>query len=76
VAQHLTVPPHTRIDGVTVLLDGDAVAELGGPHAATTVSLVGQAPGAYTIALVARTSTGRTLTASIVVHTCVPAGGG
>jgi hypothetical protein len=76
VARHLTVPAHTRIDGVTVLLDADAVAELRGPHAVTTVSLVGQAPGAYTIGLVAKTSTGRTLTTSIVVHTCVPAGGG
>jgi hypothetical protein len=74
-ARHLTVPAHTKIEGVTVLLDGDVVAALRGPHAVATVSLVGRAPGAYTIGLVARTSTGKTLTASILVHTCVPAGG-
>lgn len=72
IRRHLAVPTHAKIQRVTVLLDGDAVTTVRARGLIAPVSLVGKGAGTFTIELVAQTSTGRTLTSSIVVHTCTP----
>jgi hypothetical protein len=60
-----------KITSAKVLLAGRVVASLSSPHLVAHLSFVGLTKGAFKVTIVARTSTGRTLTASIVIHTCV-----
>jgi len=60
-----------KITSAKVLLAGRVVARLSGPHLIAHLSFAGLEKGAFKITIVARTSTGSTVTASIIIHTCV-----
>jgi len=59
-----------KIKSAEVLLSGHVVAHLKGSSLIAHVSLVGLEKGSFQLTIVARTSTGSKLTASIVIHTC------
>jgi hypothetical protein len=59
-----------KIKSAEVLLSGRVAAKLKGSSLVAHVSLVGLGKGAFKVTIVARTSTGSTLTASIIIHTC------
>jgi hypothetical protein len=71
VAKHLNVPASTKITSAKVLLAGRVVASLHGPQLIAHLSFAGRIKGAFKVTIVARTSTGRTLTVSLIIHTCV-----
>jgi hypothetical protein len=71
VARHLNVPAGKKITSAKVLLAGRVVASLHGPHLIAHLSFAGRIKGAFKVTIVARTSTGRTLTVSLIIHTCV-----
>ncbi len=60
-----------KITSAKVLLAGRVVARLSSPHLIAHLSFAGLTKGAFKVTIVARTSTGSTLTASIIIHTCV-----
>jgi hypothetical protein len=75
VAEHVAQSGRTvKIKSAEVLLSGRVVAKLKGSSLLAHVSLVGLEKGAFKLTIVARTSTGGTLTASIIIHTCVSKG--
>ncbi len=75
VAEHVAQSAGTvKIKSAEVLLSGHVVAHLKGSSLVAHVSLVGLEKGAFKVTIVARTSTGSTLTASIIIHTCVSKG--
>jgi len=59
-----------KITSAKVLLAGRVVASLNGPHLIAHLSFTGLRRGAFKVTIVARTSTGSTLTASMIIHTC------
>jgi hypothetical protein len=59
-----------KITSAKVLLAGRVVASLNGPHLIAHLSFAGLGRGAFEVTIVARTSTGSTLTASMIIHTC------
>jgi hypothetical protein len=59
-----------KITSAKVLLAGRVVASLNGPHLIAHLSFAGLRRGAFKVTIVARTSTGSTLTASMIIHTC------
>jgi hypothetical protein len=59
-----------KITSAKVLLAGRVVASLKRPHLIAHLSFVGLRRGAFKITIVARTSTGGTRTASMIIHTC------
>jgi virginiamycin B lyase len=71
VRRHLDVPARTKIKSAKVLLAGRAVASLNGPHLIAQLSFAGLMRGAFKVTIVARTSTGRTRTMSMTIHTCI-----
>ncbi len=76
VAEHVAQADGTvKIKSAEVLLSGHVVAHLKGSSLVAHVSLVGLEKGAFKLTIKARTSTGGTLTASIIIHTCVSAKG-
>jgi hypothetical protein len=70
VADHLTLPARARIKSALVLLSGRVVGRLKGSNPTARLTLVGLPKGAYTVAVVARISTGKTLKTLVVFHTC------
>jgi hypothetical protein len=60
-----------KITSAKVLLAGRVVASLSSPHLIAHLSFAGLTKGAFKVTIVARTSSGSTLTASIIIHTCV-----
>jgi len=71
VAEHVSQSGGTvKIKSAEVLLSGHVVAHLKGSSLIAHVSLVGLEKGSFQLTIVARTSTGSKLTASIVIHTC------
>ena len=60
-----------KITSAKVLLAGRVVARLSAPHLIAHLSFAGLEKGAFKITIVARTSTGSTVMASIIIHTCV-----
>jgi hypothetical protein len=71
VARHLDVPAGTKITSAKVLLAGRVVASLKGPRPIAHLNLAGMTKGAFKFTIVARTSTGATLTVSRTIHTCI-----
>ena len=59
-----------KITSAKVLLAGRVVASLNGPHLIAHLSFAGLRRGAFKVTIVARTSTGSALTASMIIHTC------
>jgi len=59
-----------KITSAKVLLAGRVVASLNGPHLIAHLSFAGLRRGAFKVTIVARTSAGSTLTASMIIHTC------
>jgi hypothetical protein len=59
-----------KITSAKVLLAGRVVASLNGPNLIAHLSFAGLRKGAFKVTIVARTSTGGTLTASTIIHTC------
>jgi hypothetical protein len=71
VAEHVAQSGGTvKIKSAEVLLSGHVVAHLKGSSLVAHVSLVGLKKGSFKVTIVARTSTGSTLMASIIIHTC------
>jgi hypothetical protein len=59
-----------KITSAKVLIAGRVVASLNGSHLIAHLSFAGLRRGAFKVTIVARTSTGSTLTASMIIHTC------
>jgi hypothetical protein len=59
-----------KITSAKVLLAGRVVASLNGRHLIAHLSFAGLRRGAFKVTIVARTSTGSTLTVSMIIHTC------
>jgi hypothetical protein len=71
IAEHLTQSTGTtKIKSAEVLLDGHTVAKVTGSNLVAHVSLVGLEKGSFKITVKATTSTGKTLSASSIFHTC------
>ena len=73
VARHVILPAGTTIKSAKVLLAGRVVARLAGSDPVVHVTLAGLRRGAFKVTIVARTSTGKTRTAFVMLHTCVSA---
>jgi hypothetical protein len=59
-----------KITSAKVLLAGRVVASLNAPHLIAHLSFAGLTKGAFKVTIVARTSSGSTLTVSMIIHTC------
>jgi hypothetical protein len=71
IAEHITQPTGSaKIKSAEVLLDGRVVAKVTGSNLVAHVSLAGLAKGSFKITVKATTSTGKTLSASSIFHTC------
>ena len=71
IAEHLTQSTGTtKIKSAEVLRDGHTVAKVTGSNLVAHVSLVGLEKGSFKITVKATTSTGKTLSASSIFHTC------
>ena len=67
VVKHLN---GVRITSAKVLIAGRVVASLHGSNLIAHLSFAGLRRGAFKVTIMARTSTGGTLTASMIIHTC------
>ena len=70
-AQTLPRLAGTKIESARVLLANRVVADLRGPRLIAHVNFAGLRKGAFKVRIVAKTSTGRTRTASMIIHTCL-----
>jgi hypothetical protein len=70
VSHHVTLPTGARIVRTDVLLAGHVVARLLGANPVVRVSLAGLPKGAYTVAIIVRTSDGTLVKSSTIYHTC------
>lgn len=68
--RHVSLPAGTKIVHTDVLLAGRLVARLRGANPAAQVSFVGMPKRAYTVTILARTSSGKLVKASAIYHTC------
>ena len=67
VARHVILPAGTTIKSAKVLLAGRVVARLAGSDPVVHVTLAGLRRGAFKVTIVARTSTGKTRTAVVML---------